>query len=341
MKHAIAPFGSLLLALIASCVSSKPKEESKEVRLQSYMETATFLYEDGSLVRAQDQAVKALELDPENIPMRRLIGWVRLRAGKNEDLLIAEEFFRKLHEDGDATVGTLQGLAQTVERLGQVYDQASADFAAEKRAPSAGEDAAERARVLADRARTLWRESIALYEESLRDDAENLRSLNGLQRVHALVGEYEPSLGYARAVASRAEKDLESWRTVLQNRDLTEREEAAARENHDVSLALLVDTHLFVATLERKLGNDSAGIPHLDAVALLDPSRARTFGLRAQLKQRTGDFQGAIADIDQFLRLSEAPFEHPDVRKAFDLREACTQSLAAASASALGAPANR
>jgi tetratricopeptide (TPR) repeat protein len=341
MKHAAAPAAPLVLALLAACASSKPKEESKEVRLQSYMETATFLYEDGSLVRAQDQAVKALELDPENIPMRRLVGWVRLRGGTNEDLLIAEEFFRTLHEDGDTTVGTLQGLAQTLERLGQVYDQASADYATEKRAPASGEDAAERARALADRARSLWRESIALYVESLKADAENLRSLNGLQRAHALVGEYEQSLGFARAVLSRAEQDLGSWQTVLQSTDLTEREESAARENHDASLGLLVDTHLFVASLEHKLGNDSAGVPHLDAVAELDPARAQTFGLRAQLKHQTGDFLGAIEDIDRFLRLSDAPFEHPDVRKAFDLREACSQALAAATTSALDVPADR
>ena len=103
----------------------KEIEPSKEQKLELYTTTATYLYEDGDLDRAQEQAVKALEVEPEDRAMRRMIGWIRLRKNGNEDLILAERFFRDLMRDGDDNENTVLGLAITCERMGKAYDDVS------------------------------------------------------------------------------------------------------------------------------------------------------------------------------------------------------------------------
>ena len=111
-----------LFALLGACNSTDEPEVDTEKQLELYMTTATYLYQDGSLLRAQDQAVKALEIDPENRPMRRMTGWIRLRMGGTEDLLIAERFFEDLEQDGDKDAPVLLGLATAEERLARLLD---------------------------------------------------------------------------------------------------------------------------------------------------------------------------------------------------------------------------
>src|SRR5688572_32481686 len=78
-----------VLAVVPACMNTYEKkvEATPEQKLELYTTTATYLYEDGSLDRAQEQAVKALEVEPENRTMRRMIGWIRLRKATNEDLI--------------------------------------------------------------------------------------------------------------------------------------------------------------------------------------------------------------------------------------------------------------
>src|SRR5262245_4967693 len=101
----------------------KHVEPTDEQKHELYSTTATYLYEDGELERAQEQAVKALEVEPDDPVMRRMIGWIRLRKKGNDDLILAERFFRDLIKDGDLNDNTLLGLAIACERLGKAYDE--------------------------------------------------------------------------------------------------------------------------------------------------------------------------------------------------------------------------
>src|SRR6185503_4750023 len=125
-------------ALACANTYQKKIEPTKEQKVELYSTTATFLYEDGDLDRAQEQAVKTLEVDPSHRAMRRMIGWIRLRKASNEDLLIAERFFRDLLKDGDENENTALGLAITCERLGKAYDEVSRSIASGEREPENG-----------------------------------------------------------------------------------------------------------------------------------------------------------------------------------------------------------
>ncbi len=314
---------------LASCQHTFQSNQgpTKDQELELYKTTALYLYEDGSWLRAQDQAVKALEIEPDDRAMRRMIGWIRLRLATNEDLGIAEGFFRKLREEGDESDSTVLGLATATERLGMANDEASRDFASGKRTPPDGTDPALRSTELAEHARSLWKEAASLYGRTV-DGPEGTTSMNGLQRVHALLGDYEESLKWSERLLERSVGERAAWRNLLTQTNLTEKEEALYQKSERIASDLVVDTHLFAATLLNRLGRTEEALAHLDEVVSDRPNLPQAFSQRAQLRAQTGAYAGAIEDLDRFLRLSDAPFEHPDIRRAFDLRHECEAKLA-------------
>lgn len=323
-----------LLALLAAsaCRNTFERERGPEPEdlFQLYATTATYLYEDGSLARAQDQAVKALEIEPDDPAMRRMIGWIRLRMGTPEDLIIAERFFRDLLRERDESETTRLGLATTLERLGKGWEEAARAFERGERTPPNGSDPRTAAREARQRARAAWQEAIELYRSTFQGGEEGTGSataMNGLQRVHALLGDYEESLRWSRRLLERTEEELSLWRRLLTESAPTESEERAYRENERAAGELRLETHLFAATLLNKLGREREAIGQLDAAAKERPDLAQVYSLRAQLLAERGEWSEAIADLDRFLRLSEQPFEHPDVRRALELRSRCEAAI--------------
>jgi len=328
------PAWLLALPLAAACIHTWETREgpSDEQLLDLYTTTATYLYEDDSLVRAQDQAVKALEIDPQNRAMRRMIAWIRLRMGSNQDLIIAEQFFRQLRREGDQNEGTVLGLATTLERLGTAYDQAARRDAPEEPGEAVEAVASrtpEERRQLTERALAYWNEALELYLGTVETGEGSTNAMNGLQRVCALLGQYDQSLVWSQRLLERSSEEMEVWRRLLTQADLSERDEKLFRENERIATALQADTHVFVATLMHRLDRDADAIAHLDAVAELRPELAEVYGRRAQLLGALGEYERAIADIDRYLRLSDEPYEHPDVRRAFELKAKYQKALEA------------
>jgi tetratricopeptide (TPR) repeat protein len=296
----------------------KKKEPTREQKLDLYSTSATYLYEDDDLDGAQEQAVKALEVDASNRAMRRMIGWIRLRKAGNEDLIIAERFFRDLRRSGDENENTILGLAITCERLGKAYDDVA-------RAIASGERTGESAlgkdpRELSAKARAYWQESIDLCSQLLANGEGNTNAMNALQRVHALAGNYAESLDWSARLLERTEQELLTWRRMLQEKDLTDTEERLFRKNERASLDLQRDTHVFAATLLFRLQRHEEALAHLDALVESAPALPQAYSLRGQLRARVGQYEAAVADFDRYLALSDAPYEHPDVQRAFELR---------------------
>jgi tetratricopeptide (TPR) repeat protein len=311
-----------VLALLGACKHTYQKEveASPERKLELYATTATYLYEDGDLLRAQEQAVKALEVDPEHRAMRRMVGWIRLRLGKHEDLILAERFFRDLVRDGDQNENTTLGLAIACERLGKAYDDVARALEAGERQPTSSRPATAEAAELSGKAHAYWREGVQLCDRILGAGEGNTNAMNALQRLHALLGDYEQSLTWSARLLERTAAELESWRRLLREADLTSSEEHLYRKNERIAMDLRRDTRVFAATLLFRLQRYDEALAHLDAIVLDSPELAEAYGMRGQVRARSGQYEGALADLDRYLALSDAPYEHPDVQRAFALR---------------------
>ena len=329
MKRAFPPLpaAALVLSLPLVACRSNEVEFDPEKQLELYMTTATYLWEDGSYIRAQDQAVKALEIDPDNRPMRRIVGWVRIQLGTTEDILIAERFFEDLYADGDEEVPVLLGLATVQERLGLLHNEASQAIASGERYTEAS-NPEERAAELSELSRDYWTRSRKNYERVLSEVNQNADALNGLQRVSALLGDYEGALDWSRQLLELSAVDLDARLATLHGADLTASEEDAMRSLVRDSVDLQVETHLFRTSILHRLGRTPEALTHVEQAISLDPDRADLYSIRAQLSAEIGLFEEAIADLDLFLRLCQHPFEHPDVRRAYDLRAECERRVA-------------
>ncbi len=322
----------LLATFLVACGSPRVKKEmTDDEKIELYKTTATYLYEDESFLRAQDQAVKVLEIDPSDREMRRMIGLIRLRLGTHEDVLIALDFFRALQAEGDDHEASVLGLAMTTERLGTAYHAAALSYSEGTRTPMDVADPAAKAAELEETSREYLVESLELYESALVNGEGSTRTKNGLQRVNALLGHHAESLRWSAQVLEAADLEYATWRRMLEGGDLTEDEEELFRTNEAAAQRLIAETHLFAASVSNDLGQHHEAVLHLDEVEKIDPARTETFSLRAQLHAKLGDYDLAIRDLDQFLRLADhLPFEHPDIRRAFDLRSDCEDRLAAA-----------
>jgi tetratricopeptide (TPR) repeat protein len=314
-----------LLVLLAAASAGACKhtyqekqEPTREQKLDLYSTSATYLYADDDLDGAQEQAVKALEVDASNRAMRRMIGWIRLRKATNEDLIIAERFFRDLMRSGDDNENTRLGLAITCERMGKAYDDVARALANGERTPdeAVGKDPRE----LSAKARAYWQESIDICEELLEKGEGNTNAMNALQRTHALAGNYAESLEWSARLLERTGEELVTWRRMLQEKDLTDTEESLFRRNERAALDLQRDTHVFAATLLFRLQRHEEALAHLDALVDGAPELPQAYSLRGQVRARVGQYEAAVEDFDRYLALSDAPYEHPDVQRAFALR---------------------
>jgi tetratricopeptide (TPR) repeat protein len=116
---------------------------------------------------------------------------------------------------------------------------------------------------------------------------------------------------------------------MLEEKDLQESEEKLFRKNERIALELQRDTHVFAATLLFRLQRYDEALVHLDRLVADTPDLPQAYSLRGQMHARVGHYEEAIQDLDRYLALSDAPFEHPDVQRAFELRAEAQKQLAA------------
>ena len=165
------------------------------------------------------------------------------------------------------------------------------------------------------------------YEKVLSGPTAQIKAMNGLQRVAALLGDYDESLTWSDRLLESSRAELTGWRNTMRSRDLTDTEERVARRSEEAAIELQIDTHLFASTVLRKLGRNAEALDHMDGAIALTPNEPQVYSLRAQLRSDLDDHAGAIEDIDRYLRYSQEEFTHPDIRRAYDLRTFCEREI--------------
>ena len=315
---------ALSATLVLGACSSKPKGPSREELIELHFETALRYYDMDELDRALDQASRGLKVDPKNERLRLLSGWVLQRRGTRESIATAERVFRGLLTTNDYRVRL--GLGQALERKGKFFDEAARAIENGDRFPDAGTPA-ERGAELREEARAAWVESIERYEQTLERQPGDRDALNGLQRVHALLGQDEQSLAYSTELVDVVREHQRFWRDQLTD-DITAGREADIHYRLDDDEELLVKTHLHAASVLRRLGRIDAAIDEIQRVVDLRPDMPQVHSRHAQMLYDAGDYERASRAIERYLKLSEEPVDHPDIQRAWELKNACDAAIA-------------
>jgi tetratricopeptide (TPR) repeat protein len=310
---------SALAAVVALCslaCQSDPNQPDPEQQLAMHREFALRYYDEGDLDRAEQQVDKGLELEPKDEKLLLMKGWTRQLRGGPEDIFVAEAIFRDLVDDEDYRA--LLGLAEALERKGVLFFESAAAVESGERFTEAPDPIARAAELRVD-AQIAWRESVDFYNRTLTQKPGEIQAINGMQRVHALVGDLEASLDWSRRLIDQSTAEIQFWRGQLERPDLTAPEEQRLRELLASSTGLLTQTHLHASTVLVQLERSDEALEHLELALELQPSDATTYSRRGQVLYSVGRTGEAVASMEMFLRLSEQDFDHPDVARALEM----------------------
>lgn len=317
----------LLLAplLLAACQSDgEPTSEQKEKMLELYTETAQSYYQMGEVERAAGQAEKGLELDPDNRQLKLVLAWSLQRRGKTGDIARAEQLFRDTASSGDfrATLG----LGDALERKGLAFAEAADKIESGERVTEAA-DPKQRVVELRAKAQECWREALGWYQATIEKQRDNSDAHSGVARVQMLLGQRAEALASAERAIEIVSADYAFWEQRVRSPDVRVEEERRLRSLMGRLQKILVATHMTAYQLCVDLDQKDKALAHVDAAVALDPKRPECYSRRAQLQLERGEYAAAIKDIDQFLAASELAFEHPDMRKAWQIRRDAENAL--------------
>jgi tetratricopeptide (TPR) repeat protein len=313
---------TLLLAVGTSCSSTDERDPEELFTL--YRESAFYYWQAEDFVRAEAQLNRALEIHDDDLSCNLIMGNIELLKGKTPDLLSAEKRFRSLEQQDDYRVQL--GLAQALERLGMAYEDAAIAIAKGDRKTQAPDPAA-RVDELRKMSATAWTQSIASYQKVLSTKTNLADAINGMQRVLALQGDIEGALVWTNRLIDSVEVDLTYYRSRLERTDITAAEEANIRTRMENSNSLGQQTYLFGASLLHELNRPEAELEYLTRAIEIQPDSPKTWSRRAQAEMSLNLYVEAQHSLDQFLSLSQDPFESPDVQRAYELREKCERAL--------------
>lgn len=318
-------FGCLAVVAVA-CSSSKKDgtELTKDQKLGLYLENAIYYLELGDIDRAQFQAEKALELDPDNERFQLIYGRTNVMRGTAPSI---EEALRVLEAKPDiADYRWQMTFGAALERKGLLFDEAARGVRDGERATPAA-DRAARADELAAEARKLWADSRTRYERALGLRTGETEALNGLVRTTALLEQFDASVSWSAELIASIRDSQALAEKQLEAPDITAEEEARLRDNMRKNREFEVNTRLHRATVLRRLGRPSDAVRELEEVIALEPELAQPHSMRGQLLMDLGEYVKARAAFARFLQQTDLPFDDAQVRRAFDLQEECDRRL--------------
>ncbi len=316
----------LCLALMLSGCRSKGPRIDSDVQLSIHKEAALAYYENGQLDRAEDQALRGIGIDRQDTSLRLMLGWIYLRRGTTESLYKARGVFEDFAKNEEPRADL--GLGETLERLGRVHQETADSIDKGERFASGG-DPERTSRKLREDARQLFSDARAAYQRVLDRQPDNLKALNGMQRAHSLEGNYAASLEYSNKLIEVASSERDALRTSLADpeRILTDRSEDGLREVARTTENLLAETHFFAYSLALALDRKQEALEHLNQTVEMRPKLTEAWSRRAQLNFDLGHFAQTVADVTQFVKLSDKPFDDPDIRQAWQLKHDAEQAM--------------
>jgi tetratricopeptide (TPR) repeat protein len=279
----------------------------------------------GDYLRAADQAQRGLEIDPENFKLRLYLGRSLQKTRLLGDVMRAHRIFREMPRDKDYRVAL--GLAEVIERLGVEWDDRSRAIRSGERFTEIA-DPEQRARELEEEAQRSWKESVDIYQEAYALAPGDPEILNGLVRVHTLLGQYPLALQWGEEVVKYTEIDRRWWNEAIKRPGMSIREEDACRRSLERIDRLEVAVRMNSYTILATENSFELALLQIDRASELDPKDSTIQSRRAELLIGLGRHADALVAINHFLTLTDASFDSEDVRHAFQLKSACEAAIA-------------
>lgn len=317
-----------LLAAIACTAAvacnSGPEERDPEELFEIYRESTFYYNQAADFERAEVQALNALSIHPDDLSCNLILCGIDKIRGKTKDLLKAEYRYREMSQQDDFRVQL--GLAEVLERLGSTYDEAAAAIDSGQRKTEAPDPAA-RVIELREMSVEAWEESRMRFHNVLATKPSYAGAINGLQRVHALQGDFEGSLVWTNRLLDLVEIDLSYYRQQLNRENISIEAETDLRNRMTNSNDLAERAYLLGASVLHQLDRNVAELDYLTKASLLAPHQPNIWSRKAQAEMGLERYDQAIISLDTFLSNSKEAFDSLNVQRAYELRDKCVRAI--------------
>jgi tetratricopeptide (TPR) repeat protein len=294
--------------------------EDDAARRTYYEEAAQTYYDGGNYRAAEEQWNKVLKIDPNDPKANWGLAMSLAKQGDPGSLRAAEKILVKIlpwdwsHPTlGDRRHEVEKDLAQVYLELAEHYDR---DVRVLQEIRKEGNDPEVQRKIQTQVAARdgLLRQSMPLFSQVLQRSPENPYALAGLAEANLLVGNEDAGIDYARRYIALSRKSQENWQRTLvsfqkENELVTENQRmhfktkiAGAREKE-------LKMHLLVATVLMRRGNYPGAVAEYDRVLELDPARPAAYVERAQAHAGMREWRKAIADVQEYLKITD-PIRH-------------------------------
>lgn len=313
-------------SLLGACQGPPKSRVNEEGLLAFNMEWAQNHYELGDLDRAEKMASDGLDIDPDNLPLKLLFGYIRQQRGGAEDILVARNVFMDVTQKHPEDYRGWIGLGTSKERYGILQEEAAEAIASGDRFTSAVDPDA-RANELRNQAEQQWTEARAAYERALELSSRNIQAINGLMRVASLQGDYEASLIRADQLLGVLAEEVEFRQGQINLPELTDEDEERLRREIRQDTDVMIAVQLHAASTLHRLGRSELALLRLDDVIRMDADIPEAYSRRAQLLAEQSRWAEAQSSINEFLLRSDLEFDHPDIQRAYTLHTLCESNL--------------
>jgi len=300
--------------------SAAEEVEDDQARKAHYEEAAQTYYDGARYEQAVMQWRKVLAIEPDRPKANWGLAKSLAMIGTPQSLRESEFLFLKIKDWdwshptlGNRRFEVLKDFAEVYSQLADYYDRdiRILDDKLGQADPIETERLRQQKQTQIAARNDLLSKAIPLYEEVLTLNPDNPYAIAGLAKSHLLVGHDQRGLMFARQYLKLTQTSQIGWEAQYQDLE-KERQREATQEQRDYFKGKIrtarekeLKMHLLIASVLMKTKDYPGAIKEYDDVLKLDPARPAAYVERGQAYGRMGDYKKAVADLEEYLKITD------------------------------------
>lgn len=311
----------LALPVLAAC--SLSQEELDQIA--DYRQRAAQYYDVNDLNRAEQQARRGLEIDPENAELRHLLGRTLLKKGDPTSVQLAGLELAMAH-DLEPDFRTAYSYGEYHLRHGELL-LGSALVLEQKRADVDASETDVRASMQADidtrrdKAERHLEDALALIDDALAERPDWVEALQHKASILAHTGRDQESLAAINRLTEVLRRSRHSKNDRLMTEQFSVQEEDFWRDSLIRDIAWEVEARGLAASILMNDERWAEAEEELTEILKLAPARAPEYYNRGLARYRQGKLAAAADDMRRFLGKTTLPREAPQIERALGILE--------------------
>ncbi len=315
------------------------QEEAKdrETRIEHYETAALTYYDHGNYPRAEELAELWLKEVPGDKKARRVLARAKLNQGTAPKLREAEKILSELvrlpwtHPTrGDISFEVKSDLAQCYSDLADLYhrDALSLEADARRGIASGGQRTEEQIQRQRRERDALLGRALPLWEQVLAANPDNPYALAALAKGNLQMGNDDAGLHYTQRYLALTEANQLGWRKTMEEYERVARQQGSQLDTPQraafVARVQAVrertkQMHLLVGSVHMRRQDYPAAIASYSSVIEIDASVPAAYVERAQAYAAIGQFDRAVADIEEYLGITDPQIHRDERVRAMEL----------------------